>query len=101
MEDRIGKDIQGRLQDLTGPHHVVTGVIIGGKGVDLASVGFNGAGDLPQASFFGALEDHVFDKMRDARNPGRFIDTAHPYPHLNRHHRGPMVFLHHGNQTIG
>ncbi len=86
VEDEVGEDVEGRRDVLVEDLDVEADGFFAGEGVEVAADRIHFAGDALRGAGFGALEDHVLDKVRYAVELRDLVTgaDAHPDPHRDR-----------------
>ena len=100
MKYRVGKYVQGIVQELFWDYAVVDCIIKRCVSINGPSDRFYFLCHFSRPSFFRALEDHVFDQVGNASLPFGFVNTACLNPNLYGHNRRPMVFFHNGSKSV-
>ena len=79
-QDDVSEEINRERHVLVEDFDVVAGVFLGGERVELSTDRIDLLRDVFRGPRAGALEQHVFDEMRDAAALGRFVTRTARQP---------------------
>jgi hypothetical protein len=86
VQGHVRDRVQAQAPALVRDFHVVDRIVKAGGGVHVSARGLDALGRLARTELLGALEDHVFQQMADARLGRIFVGRAgaHVKPHIGQ-----------------
>jgi hypothetical protein len=96
----VGLDIDCLRQAAHRQDGVVGRVVVGGPGVEVAAGVLGLAGDLADTPGGGALEEHVFQHVRNPRPVVRLIEKSGAHPGYDGYRGKIRDVLHHQGQPV-
>ena len=101
MEKDVGEELDPSIDVFVEYLYIEGRIFAGCKGIKVAAQAVDVYGDIMRGSLFGPLEEHVFEKMRDAVFVGWFVAGAYLDPYAKDEGTGAFHLLHYyGNAVI-
>ena len=97
---RIELDLEALHERRRWQHGVVRGVIVDRVRVEIAAVRLRFAGDLPHATGWRPLEEHVLQHVRDADDVVGLVEIPHLHVGHDGDHRCRRIATHQQRQTV-
>ena len=97
----VGLEPDRQLEAVGGHGLVVVRPVEVGARVEGGAVQEEQARDLADAELLRALEHHVLEEVRDARDPGMLVSGADLVPDAEAHHGGPVDLLRQDAEPVG